>query len=404
MRLTSVGMIRGLVLATVVGAAACGDAAQVTFPAQEARPSSVQGQLTGEETAFSGVLRSLALALQDQGLRQRVKNDMRGSPFAEHKLDLTPYLRGSSGGILLAKMAQHTGQGREELLATLNSLPALEMYFPVDAHREGWEGGANLLVSGDLRSEARRMISFDLQGNRVELSPTELSPIPTLVVIRRETDFSEPLPGMRYVNVNDRGGRTIGSWVPANGASRSLSPAFNTALTERYRSQQGYGKRERMFEYQQQFHLESNWLNQGDPELFIAIMGSTPNTAVPGKALLSNRVRFGMGKDDNRNWHTDNTDLYDWAQEFGNFVHFRIWEADGSKLVPKTATFGYTDANGGTQTASYTYERHEENDDLGEWTYSFNSAALVTGYDGHGVGRWGFDNGFIRVITDYIQP
>jgi hypothetical protein len=397
-------MFRGLVLAAVVGTAACADDAQVTFPTQDSRPSSALGPLTREEAAFSDVLRSVAIALQDQGLRQRVKNDMRVSPFAEHKLDLTPYLRGNSGGILLAKMAQVSGRGREDLLASLDALPALEMYFPVDAHREGWEGGADLLVSGDLRSEARRMISFDLQGNPVELSPTELSPTPTLVIIRRETDFTDPLPGMRYVNVNDRGGRTIGSWVPAAAASRSLGPAFSTSLAERYRSQQGYGKRERMFEYQQQFHLESNWLNQGDPELFMAIMGSTPNAAAPGKALLSNRIRFGIGKDDNRNWHTDNTDLYDWAEAFGDYVHFRIWEADGDKLVPKTATFGYTDANGGTQTASYTYERHESNDDLGEWTYSYHSAALVTGYDGHGVGRWGFDNGFIRVITDYVSP
>jgi hypothetical protein len=311
-------------------------------------------------------------------------------------------------------MAQNTGKSRDELLTLLNSLPGLEMYFPVDAHREAWEGGLDLLVSGDLRSQVRRrMISYDLKGNPVELSPTQLSPTPTLVVIRKETDFSDPLPLMRFNNTNDRGGRTIGSWVPvgsdakaaANRAiSRAILPRFTESTPDGYRSR--YGLRERMFEYQMRRHLESNWLNQGDPELFLTAIGSTPNPSIPGQSLLDNRIRFGQGNDDDTDWYQDSSDLFDWQQAYGNYVNFRIWEADGDKLVPKTATFSYSTANGGTQTVSSTYERHEENDDLGQWTYSYLDHTLVTGYSGHGIGKWGFNTGSsnITIITDYVVP
>ena len=80
----------------------------------------------GEEaTALRTVTRAVALALQDQGLRSRLLNDMRDSRVREHKLEFRRYLRGASGGILLAKMAARSGLSRGELLSDLEALRPL---------------------------------------------------------------------------------------------------------------------------------------------------------------------------------------------------------------------------------------------------------------------------------------
>ena len=165
--------------------------------------------------------------------------------------------------------------------------------------------------------------------------------------------------------------------------------------TYRYRSSLGWGQMERLLEYKQAYHLESNWLLQGDPELYVVVTSHAAMPTDATKPLFQSRVRFGAGKPDNTNWHTISVDLIRWNQEYGNFMNLKFYEADGTAFTTGTLTFA-------GKTYGYTYPH--ENDDLGNWTYSFNDAALVNGYSGHGVNKWGANTGSLTFISDYLIP
>lgn len=173
--------------------------------------SSLSAGALGEHEALNELTRAVALALQDAGLRQRVKNDLRDSRHTfEHKLEFTSYLKGESGGILLAKMAKETGKSRDEILGLLGAVRPLEFYMPVTEHRESWSGGPDLLVASLLEDEKETPAGYTLQGVPVALSAAAPPATPVLSLVPVETDFSRPLDP-HVPNRNDDGGNTIGT-------------------------------------------------------------------------------------------------------------------------------------------------------------------------------------------------
>lgn len=204
------------VLGTVLLSAACADIGKPTAPAA-APPSSSAAAVSSddqEKAVLNELTRAVALALNDPGLRQRIKNDLRNSRHThEHKLPFSDYLRGESGGILLAKMAKETGKSREELLALLTGTRPFEFYMPVREHREGWKGEADLLVLGALTDVDASLIAFNLQGEPIVLSYSAPPSTPTLVLVPVETDFSKPLDPQKYRNTNDKNGDAIGTFA-----------------------------------------------------------------------------------------------------------------------------------------------------------------------------------------------
>lgn len=166
---------------------------------------------TGREARMEELTRVVALALHDQGLRQRIRNDLRDSRYTtEHKLHFARYLQGESGGILLGKMTKESGKSREEFLALISSLPALEFYMPVPEHRATWRGG-DVLVASQLVDGAVP-VGYDLKGNPVQLSAMFAPSTPTLALIPVEGNLSTPLP-RQYRNHTDNGGETIGTYT-----------------------------------------------------------------------------------------------------------------------------------------------------------------------------------------------
>jgi len=175
----------------------------------------------------------VALALQDNGLRQRIRNDLRNAPFREHKLEFSRYIRGNSGGILLAKMAQATGRSREELLALIESIRPLEFYMPVDEHRASWTGGEDLLVASILEDDPREPpAAFDLEGRPVALDHYQPPATPTLSIVPLETDFTRPLDPNLWENTRDQGGRAIGIYQRRAGGPDQGAAGFQVSLME----------------------------------------------------------------------------------------------------------------------------------------------------------------------------
>lgn len=203
--------------AAMFGAAACSEDGAATLPTEGTAESSASARPGGEEAALDELTRAVALALRDQGLRQRVKNDMRESRHTvEHKLELTSYLKGANGGILLAKMAQATGRSPEALLALVGQVRPLEFYMPVREQRESWTGGTNLLV-GSLLEDHDVPTVFTLRGEPVAVAADATPPLPTLALVPVETDFSRSLDAGRFENRDDQGGQAIGTYAPVSG-------------------------------------------------------------------------------------------------------------------------------------------------------------------------------------------
>jgi hypothetical protein len=408
------------VLCAAALTAACSDSQSApTAPTAPAASMNVASTASAEQQTLNQIARALAMALNDQGLRQRIRNDMRHSPHVEHKLDFRDYLHGQSGGILLAKMAKQTGMSRGEVLALVGQVRPLEMYFPVDAHRESWTGGTNLQVLGHLNASGDPTAAYTLAGGTVPVAASTAPATPTLVIVQRETDFSQPRDPARVENVRDQGGQSIGTYSmidcgigggiefenqplygddgqslscggggggPISGGGPTTSPT-----PVRYRTSQGFGLREVMTEYKQSGSLDG-WF-QGDPEMYVEVTSHASSPGNPAQPYFTSKVRFGLGNDDSAGWKNAYLPhLISWNAEYGNYIHLKFYEDDGASLINFTITF---------QGKTYGINIPAEREDLGAWTYSFNDQSLVYGLEGHGAGNFGANNGAISFITDY---
>lgn len=216
---------RSILLVIAIFLASCADerGSPLTPPLEPELTGISQASSTEEQAALDSLTRAVALALQDQGLRQRIKNDMRTAPIWEHKLEFSNYIKGASGGILLAKMSQVTGKSRSEILALMESVRPLEFYMPVREHRARWTGGSDLLVASQLEDEDTPH-AYDLQGRAVVLDLTTAPATPVLSIVPVETDFTRPLDLNEWTNVDDRGGEAIGNYRRRSGGSDHDAP------------------------------------------------------------------------------------------------------------------------------------------------------------------------------------
>ncbi len=148
------------------------------------------------------ITREVAVALADPAVRDMVYKQLQASPYREHKLDFGAFLRSGTRPLLTSMAAARSAESgpaqspgatvtTDAVLATLDSIIDLEFYMPVPTHWAAWRGDAHLLVAGALHDRAVP-IGFDLAGRPVPLSADQPPDVPTLVVVRKETDFSSP--------------------------------------------------------------------------------------------------------------------------------------------------------------------------------------------------------------------
>jgi len=101
---------------------------------------------------MQSVARAVAVALQDDGMRQLVLDEIQRSPYQEQKLHFRSLLTGR-GAVLLDRMATATARSPQSILAVLDSIIDLEFYMPVPAHRALWQGGPDVLVATVLHDD-----------------------------------------------------------------------------------------------------------------------------------------------------------------------------------------------------------------------------------------------------------
>ncbi len=205
-----------LVLALFAALSGCADPASPTvapFPSREVVPEPGTASSSGERVALTKLARLVAVAMDNEPARQRLKRDLRAAPFREHKLELASYLRSDDGRALLERMAALSGGGEKDVLATLAAIRPLEFYMPVAKHRESWTGKADVLVVSQL-DESEPIVSFDERGKEIALDRKVAPAQPTLSIVPVETRFDQPMTPAGSRNVRDQGGNAIGTLEP----------------------------------------------------------------------------------------------------------------------------------------------------------------------------------------------
>jgi len=225
--------------------------------------------------------RVVASSLQHPEGRVALKQALDASPYREHKLSVRSLVL-KHGGSFVDQGAERLSLAPAMLRALVDSTVDLEMYMPVDQHREQWTADESLLVAFQL-SEQDPVWAFDTSGNLTQLSLEAPPTIPTLVLVGRETDFERDGGRVAHAEVdceldpeactNDGGGGAGGS---GTGNISSLLYAKNIYLE----------------------NLHEPW-TRGDPELEFHVTGIVSGTTVGSVSCSS--------KDGNVLWFPNDT-------------------------------------------------------------------------------------------------
>lgn len=143
---------------------------------------------------------ALALALADDAVRLGLRDAMRASHFAEHKLPFGTFITSEAGRPLLEALAWQLGVDPTNMLARLDRLLGdAELYLPVEEHRLRWTGDGDYYVLVVDRShggflERPRVVAFDELGVEAVLDVVHDVPPEALFVLQpAEADFGHPL-------------------------------------------------------------------------------------------------------------------------------------------------------------------------------------------------------------------
>ena len=190
---------RSCTAAALLLLAACSDRAGITPPAESrATPISPSAQRPVE------LARMVAKGLKNPAFRAYLKAQLDASPYHEHKLQFERFLAANEGRAF-REIAAENAMSKAAVETEARGAIALEVYFPVPAHRAAWNGDENILVATALTDDDPP-IAFDAEGRRQILDPKTPPATPVLAVVPVETDFSRP--PAKIIECIDCGGGT----------------------------------------------------------------------------------------------------------------------------------------------------------------------------------------------------
>ena len=195
---------RSCAVAALLLIAACSDRT-VTTPS-EAPVAAIAANARRPEA----LARMVAKGLKNPAFRAYLKAQLDASPYREHKLQFETFLA-ANGSRALGEIAVENGTTKEALGTEAKAAIALEVYFPVPAHRAAWTGDEQVLVATAVTDDDPP-IAFDPDGRRQVLDPKTPPAIPVLALVPVETDFSQR--PARVIECTDDCGGTTGDVTP----------------------------------------------------------------------------------------------------------------------------------------------------------------------------------------------
>ncbi len=131
---------RSCAVATIILIAACSDRT-VTPPADSPMVASAVNAKRPEALA-----KMFAKGLKNPAFRAYLKAQLNASPYREHKLEFKTFLAANDSRAM-REIAVENGATKDALADEAKAAIALEVYFPVPAHRAAWTGDEQVLVA-----------------------------------------------------------------------------------------------------------------------------------------------------------------------------------------------------------------------------------------------------------------
>ena len=300
-----------------------------------------QAAASPERVALTKVARLVAVAMDNEAARQRLKRDLRAAPFREHKLQLGNYLRSKNGRALLGEMAERTRGGERDVFDALAAIRPLELYMPVVRHRESWTGKGDILVVSQLE-ESSPIVAFDERGREVSLDRKVAPEQPTLSIVPVETNFDQPMAAASSRNVRDLGGSAIGTLQRLAPKGSSLIACGDTCG--------GGGSAPQAIppglylEYSRILDAKEPWL-KGEPEIEVHIQGprSTAGPTYGDDLSCSGEHAYDYAKVFNQDgafWEGrvllfSQSEVAAFTSKFNQGFHVLFWEDDNQPCILK---------------------------------------------------------------------
>ncbi|MEJ7758279.1 MAG: hypothetical protein WKF55_01675 [Gemmatimonadaceae bacterium] len=162
-------------------------------------PGVIPALQPGDSAAADSLARFVAIALSDESLRRALFEDLRDSPFPQHRIHLSSYLRGSRGVLLADKVSRATGISRVELARLASVRGGLQIVLRRSVDRLSWRGTADIAVKGisltlgergqKFRSSPGSEIAYSVLGTPMPHGILTDSKYPFLEITAAETDF-----------------------------------------------------------------------------------------------------------------------------------------------------------------------------------------------------------------------
>jgi hypothetical protein len=144
-----------------------------------------------------------AKGLKNAAFRAYLKAQLDASPYREHKLQFETFLAANASRAV-REIAAENGTTKDALETEARAAIALEVYFPVPAHRAAWTGDEQVLVATAMTDDDPP-VAFDPEGRRQLLDPKTPPTTPVLAIVPVETDFSQS-PGRVIPCIDNCGG------------------------------------------------------------------------------------------------------------------------------------------------------------------------------------------------------
>ncbi len=340
---------RVLVVALLAALSGCADPASQTVGPGVSRdvqvdPKPPSPSSSDERSALTKIARLVAVAMDKESARQRLKRDMKAAPFREHKLQLAPYLRSKDGKALLQRMVALNGGSETDLLATIAAIRPLELYMPLAKHRESWTGSAGVLVVSQL-DESESIVAFDERGKTVTLDRGVPPGQPTLSIVPVETDFGRPMPATASKNVRDRNSAAIGTLEAAAIKSAAMIACVDTCIEDATSGGGSAAIQPGLYlEFSRLLDMKEPWF-RGDPEIEVHIQGpNSPLAPTYGEDLScagEHAYDFRKVFDQNGGFWEGRVMLFAgdetvaFANKFNQGFHVLFWEDDNVPCVLK---------------------------------------------------------------------
>ena len=176
----------------LLGLASCSDRLEPPTTPAELPAGTVRSH--AREASVQALSGALARALASSSLRRQILEDLRDSPFPQHRIHLRSYLQGARGGGLAAAAAASMGMEAPQFATLLGSLPDLELVVPRPSDRMHWTGSDSLAVFGTTLSGpeligGRSVKGYTPAGVPVTLGVFEVAPYAVIMLRPSEVDF-----------------------------------------------------------------------------------------------------------------------------------------------------------------------------------------------------------------------